>query len=249
MIIMDFKVVIADDDEGMCKLLAKAIEKIDGFSVVGEASDGEEAFRLVEKLNPDIVFLDVEMPVLSGIECANMIADYNPLIKIIFVTAHEEYMPDAFKVYAFDYMVKPFKIERLYQTLQHLKNIAVRRNEETTAVPGINKPELDKLLIRSKEGVILVDIDDIILIQREDRNTVIITSHERYVTSDSLGQIEEKLGRWMFFRSHKSYIINLSKLHKIFPYGRWTYLVKLKNTDVDALMTNDKYEELRKRFK
>ena len=228
MIIMDFKVVIADDDEGMCKLLAKAIEKIDGFSVVGEASDGEEAFRLVEKLNPDIVFLDVEMPVLSGIECANMIADYNPLIKIIFVTAHEEYMPDAFKVYAFDYMVKPFKIERLYQTLQHLKNIAVRRNEETTAVPGINKPELDKLLIRSKEGVILVDIDDIILIQREDRNTVIITSHERYVTSDSLGQIEEKLGRWMFFRSHKSYIINLSKLHKIFPYGRWTYLVKLK---------------------
>ena len=197
---MDFKVVIADDDEGMCKLLAKAIEKIDGFSVVGEASDGEEAFRLVEKLNPDIVFLDVEMPVLSGIECANMIADFNPLIKIIFVTAHEEYMPDAFKVYAFDYMVKPFKIERLYQTLQHLKNIAVRRNEETTAVPGINKPELDKLLIRSKEGVILVDIDDIILIQREDRSTVIITANEKYITPDSLGQVEEKLGNWMFFR-------------------------------------------------
>jgi len=249
MISMNFKVLIADDDAGMCKLLKKAIEKVDGFHVVGEASDGEEAFRLVEKLNPDIVFLDVEMPVLNGIECANMIVDFNPLIKIIFVTAYEEYMPEAFKVYAFDYMVKPFKMDRLYQTLQHLKNIALRQNEESTAIPGINKPELDKLLIRGKEGVILVDIDDIILIQREDRNTVIITSHEKYVTSDSLGQIEEKLGRWMFFRSHKSYIINLSKIHKIFPYGRWTYLVKLKNTDVDALMTSDKYEELRKRFK
>jgi len=249
MISMNFKVLIADDDAGMCKLLKKAIEKVDGFHVVGEASDGEEAFRLVEKLNPDIVFLDVEMPVLNGIECANMIVDFNPLIKIIFVTAYEEYMPEAFKVYAFDYMVKPFKMDRLYQTLQHLKNMALRKNEESTAVPGINKPELDKLLIRGKEGVILVDIDDIILIQREDRNTVIITSHEKYVTSDSLGQIEEKLGRWMFFRSHKSYIINLSKIHKIFPYGRWTYLVKLKNTDVDALMTSDKYEELRKRFK
>ena len=249
MISMNFKVLIADDDAGMCKLLKKAIEKVDGFHVVGEASDGEEAFRLVEKLNPDIVFLDVEMTVLNGIECANMIVDFNPLIKIIFVTAYEEYMPEAFKVYAFDYMVKPFKMDRLYQTLQHLKNMALRKNEESTAVPGINKPELDKLLIRGKEGVILVDIDDIILIQREDRNTVIITSHEKYVTSDSLGQIEEKLGRWMFFRSHKSYIINLSKIHKIFPYGRWTYLVKLKNTDVDALMTSDKYEELRKRFK
>jgi len=249
MISMNFKVLIADDDAGMCKLLKKAIEKVDGFHVVGEASDGEEAFRLVEKLNPDIVFLDVEMPVLNGIECANMIVDFNPLIKIIFVTAYDEYMPEAFKVYAFDYMVKPFKMDRLYQTLQHLKNIALRQNEESTAIPGINKPELDKLLIRGKEGVILVDIDDIILIQREDRNTVIITSHEKYVTSDSLGQIEEKLGRWMFFRSHKSYIINLSKIHKIFPYGRWTYLVKLKNTDVDALMTSDKYEELRKRFK
>jgi len=249
MISMNFKVLIADDDAGMCKLLKKAIEKVDGFHVVGEASDGEEAFRLVEKLNPDVVFLDVEMPVLNGIECANMIVDFNPLIKIIFVTAYEEYMPEAFKVYAFDYMVKPFKMDRLYQTLQHLKNMALKKNEESTAVPGINKPELDKLLIRGKEGVILVDIDDIILIQREDRNTVIITSHEKYVTSDSLGQIEEKLGRWMFFRSHKSYIINLSKIHKIFPYGRWTYLVKLKNTDVDALMTSDKYEELRKRFK
>lgn len=246
--IMDFKVLIADDDTGMRKLLAKAVEKIDGFRVVGEASNGEEAFRLVEKLKPDVVFLDVEMPILSGIECANMIADFNPLIKIIFVTAHEEYMPEAFKVYAFDYMVKPFRMDRLYQTLQHLKNLAVKQNEETSPIPGISKLELDKIMIRSKEGVILVDIDDIILIQREDRSTVIITANEKYITPDSLGQVEEKLGNWMFFRSHKSYIINLSKIHKIFPYGRWTYLVKLKDTDIDALMTNEKYEELRKRF-
>ena len=93
-----------------------------------------------------------------------------------------------------------------------------------------------------------VTINDIILIQREDNSTVIYTQKDSFTTSASLSDIEEKLDKDQFIRSHKSYIINLSQITKILPYGRWTYIVKFKDIDKDALITSEKYEEIKKMF-
>jgi two-component system LytT family response regulator len=87
------------------------------------------------------------------------------------------------------------------------------------------------------------------LIQREDHSTAIYTAQERYVTSEGLSELEERLDGEIFFRSHKSYIINLTMVYKIYPYGRWTYIVKLKNTSQDALITHEKFEEMQRLFK
>ena len=94
----------------------------------------------------------------------------------------------------------------------------------------------------------LVDIQDIILVQRENNMTVIYTSKEAFSTTISLGDLELKLDPARFIRSHKSYIINLTQIDKIEPYGRWTYIVKFKDTKQDALLTSEKYEEVKKRF-
>jgi two-component system LytT family response regulator len=107
---------------------------------------------------------------------------------------------------------------------------------------------LEKLLIKNKEGISFIDTDEIIIVQREDRSTVIYTKDNSYVTSEGLSEIEDRLDETKFLRTHKSYIVNLSMIHKIYPYGRWTYIVKLKNTDKDALLTHDKYEELKRIF-
>lgn len=247
---MSLSVLIADDDKGIRLLLKKAIEKNEGFGVEGEAADGASALRLAESLRPDVIFMDVEMPVLSGVECAKRILDMNPKIKIIFATAHEEYMPEAFELYAFDYMVKPFKASRIVQTLDRIRQSAMpRENGLPGAAPHPDEKALGKLIIRSKEGISLVDEKDIILIQREEHNTAIYTASERHLTSEGLAELEDRLDKSIFFRSHKSYIINLAMVCKIFPYGRWTYLVKLKNTARDALLTHDRYEELQKLFK
>jgi two-component system LytT family response regulator len=242
------KVLIADDDKGMRTILKKAISRIEGFELSGEAEDGESAFCLAHSLRPDVVFMDVEMPKLDGVECAKKVMEINPKTMIIFATAHHEYMPDAFDVYAFDYIVKPFKIERIYKTLERIKNLS---NKEI--VPSIDKiyaisKALDKLIIKNKEGISFIDMNEIILIQREDRSSAIYTANERYVTSEGLAELEERLDKSIFYRSHKSYIINLSMIQKIYPYGRWTYVVKLKNTDKDALLTYEHYEELQKLF-
>lgn len=245
---MNCRVLIVDDEAGMRLLISKAVTKMDGFDVIGEAASGEEALNLFRKNLPEIVFLDVELDGMSGVECAEKILEINPKTMIIFATGHNEYMPRAFEIYAFDYIIKPFKIDRIFQTLDRIKGILKESTEFKVEDKIRPSKSLDKLIIKNKEGISFVDSSDIILIQREDKSTVIYTASERFVTSEALTDIEEKLDTNKFMRSHKSYIINISKISKIFPYGRWTYVVKLKDTEMDALMTHEKYEELKKMF-
>ena len=105
-----------------------------------------------------------------------------------------------------------------------------------------------KLLLRHKDGLSLVDASDIILIQRENRSTVIYTPTEKHVTSETLSELEQRLPADKFFRCHKSYIVNIERITRIYPYGRWTYIVKLKDTDLDALMTQERYAMLQNYF-
>lgn len=245
---MEIKVLIIDDDEGMRLVLSKIISKTEGFTLVGEADSGETGLSLVETLSPHIVFLDVEMPGMGGIECAKRIIDIAPKTFIIFATAHEKYMPEAFEVYASDYLIKPFKIDRVLTTLERIKDIFINKDETIVKHTPYNKDSLAKLVIKNKEGTSFIDCKDIIFIERENRNTIIHTVGERVTSSEGLSEIEDRLDKSLFFRSHKSYLINLSMIYKIYPYGRWTYTVKLKNTDKDALLTHDKYEYLEKLF-
>ncbi len=249
----ELRVLIADDDTGMRSVMRKIIAKVEGFALVAEAGDGRTAIELVEKLKPNVVFLDVEMPEMSGVECARAIQDMNPAIIIIFATAHDTYMGDAFEVYAFDYLVKPFKVERVIQTLERARDRLGQRGEKPADTPVRRGPACaveGRLMLRHREGVTFIDLRDILLVQREDRSTVLYTADgERYVTGDSLAEMEERLNSDAFFRCHKSYIINLNHIKDITPYGRWTYVVRLEGTKHDALITHEKYEELERMFR
>ncbi|WIV10673.1 LytTR family DNA-binding domain-containing protein [Proteiniborus sp. MB09-C3] len=242
---MCIRVLIADDESGMRLVLRKVIERIEGFQVVGEAEDGSSALSLVEELNPEVVFLDIEMPNLDGIECAKLISDIDPKKMIVFATAHPSYMPDAFEVYAFDYITKPFKVDRIIKTLNRIKEISSEENNKGQEDIVYQQSVAEKLIIKNKDGINFIDIDSIILIQREGKSTVIYTSDNKYTTSDGLNDIEGRLGKINFFRCHKSYLINISKIVKISPYGRWTYVVHFKDIKNDALITHKKYEELK----
>ena len=249
----ELRVLIADDDTGMRSVMRKIIAKVEGFALVAEAGDGRTAIELVEKLKPNVVFLDVEMPEMSGVECARAIQDMNPAIIIIFATAHDTYMGDAFEVYAFDYLVKPFKVERVIQTLERARDRLGQRGEKPADTPVRRGPACaveGRLMLRHREGVTFIDLRDILLVQREDRSTGLYTADgERYVTGDSLAEMEERLNSDAFFRCHKSYIINLNHIKDITPYGRWTYVVRLEGTKHDALITHEKYEELERMFR
>lgn len=246
------RVVIADDNADMRRIERMLISRADGFEIVGEAADGAQLLQLVENKKPQLVFLDVEMPEKTGVECARIIQDMNPSIVMIFATAHEEYMSDAFEVYAFDYLLKPFKKERVMQTLEKAKKRICHQTEEDTPLPPVHPPKkiaAGRIMLHHKDGVAFLKAEDIVLIQREDRATAFYTLNgERYITSDSLSDTEARLDPNLFFRCHKSYIVNLNQIRSITPYGRWTYVVHLQGIAQDALITHEKYEELEKLF-
>jgi two-component system LytT family response regulator len=245
---MSIKVILVDDEVGVRMLLRKIIERKEGFEIVGESENLADAVTLFRKTRAEVIFLDIEMNGSNGLECAKIIADMEPKTKIIFATAHSEYMSDAFEVYAFDYLIKPFNVERVYHTLDRIK--AFNESDEKENLDKIIKYErgLEKLLVKGKESISFVDIGDIILVQRENSSTVIYTRKDSFTTSASLSDIEAKLDGEQFMRSHKSYLINVSQIKKIEPYGRWTYIVTFKDIDKDALMTVEKFEEIKKRF-
>lgn len=247
----NLRVLLADDDAGMRLVMRRIVERVEGFSLAGEADNGQTALELVESLRPHVVFLDVEMPGLSGVECARAIQDMDPNIIIIFATAHEDYMGEAFEVYAFDYLMKPFKVERVVQTLERARErLSVRLAPAVNPVPHRPRAAEGRLMLKHREGVTFLDLKDILLVQREERATALYAlDGQRYVTGDSLAEMEERLPKETFFRCHKSYIINLSRIRDITPYGRWTYVVRLEGTDRDALITHEKYEELEKMFR
>ena len=244
------RIAIADDDAGMRMVVRKLIERADDYALVGEAENGEELLALFEKARPEVVFMDVEMPGMSGVECARLIQDKNPKTIMVFVTAHEDYMADAFEVYAFDYLLKPFRLERAMHTLDLIRQ---RLRESAGAQDAPQKPVRfnapARIMLRHREGVSFVDLNDILLVQREERATVVyVADGGRFVTGDTLGEMEERLPEGMFFRTHKSYIVNINHIESISPYGRWTYIVKLRGTKQDALITHERFEELQTRF-
>ena len=209
---------------------ARVTVRADLERLVGECDNLADAVSLFARLKPEVVFLDIEINGASGIDCAKIIADMEPKTKIVFATAHSEYMSEAFEVYAFDYLIKPFDIERVERTLDRI--LSLQEPEPLDHLDKIVRYErgLDRLLVKGRESMSFVDIQDIILVQRENNSTVIYTKQDSFTTSAGLGDIEAKLDPDVFLRSHKSYIINVSKIKKIEPYGRWTYIVAFKET-------------------
>ncbi len=245
---MAIKVILVEDESGVRMLLRKIIEKKEGFEIVGECDNSEAAISLFTKTRAEVVFLDIEINGSSGIECAKQIVDLDPKAKIIFATAHSEYMSNAFEVYAFDYLVKPFPMERVMQTLDRIKSFSEPEGNESLDKIIKFEKGLEKLLVKGRESMSFVDISEIVLVQRENSSTVIYTAKDSFSTSASLSDIEAKLDPEQFMRSHKSYLINVSKIKKIEPYGRWTYIVTFKDISKDALMTAEKFEEIKKRY-
>ena len=244
------RILISDDDPGMLLMMRKLIERAEDYELVGEAQNGEDLLALYEKFTPEVVLMDVEMPGKTGVECAKIIQDRNPRTVLVFATAHEQYMGSAFEVYAFDYLVKPFPVERALNTLRLIRE-RLRESAAAQAVTTRPRPREapSRLMLKSRDGLSFVDIEDILLVQREERQTVIYTVNDgRYVTSEGLSELEERLPANMFFRTHKSYIVNIDQIESVTPYGRWTYIVRLCGTKRDALITHERFDELQKLF-
>ncbi len=248
---MRITVLIAEDDPAMRHILRKALEKIPKVEVIGQAKDGLEAVRLVKELAPQVVFLDVAMPEKDGLDAAREICEFSPKTTIIFATAYENFTHQAFEVYAFDYLIKPYKIDRIRKTMKRIRSNlseAEQANHESNN-PLQAEVAPARILIKEEGKKIFVNVKDIIFLTREGRLIVIHTTEGILKTTGTLKALEQKLSsEHSFFRSHRGFIINLNMVKEIQPWGRKTFKVILNNTQETVIMTKDRARDMERRF-
>ncbi len=238
-------VLIVEDDPEMRLVLKRVLAEVGGVEVVGEAADGATALALFERLAPRAVFIDVVLPEKDGVTLAREIFARNPWTYLVFITAYDRYREEAFAVYACDYLVKPFNLDRLRQTVERLVRFATRAGEGLRPAPlRPAEGSAGLRLFRCGSRAAVLPLKDIIFITREGRHTVVHYVGGVLKTDENLGALAAELAGYPFVRTHKGFLVNLEMVREINPCGRDTYELVLAHTKKRALMTREKFREL-----
>lgn len=229
--------LIVDDETPAREELSYILSDIEGVGVVGQASNGIEALELIRTLSPDIIFLDIQMPQMSGMDVARELLNEINRPKIIFVTAYDQFAIEAFEVNAIDYLLKPISEERLRKRVQEI--IEIEENEEVIDYNKLSRlikdmksdlkstPNIISLYHNNK--LIPIEIRDIIYATIEDKETIIVTKKGRFQINCTLNKLLERLDSSNFFRTHKSYIVNLNSIESVELWFNSTYNINLKD--------------------
>jgi DNA-binding LytR/AlgR family response regulator len=201
---MRLRALLVDDEAPARSELRYLLGAHPEVEVVGEAASAAEALRLAGAVEYDVVFLDVEMPGLTGLEAARLVRERAGAPELVFVTAHERYAVDAFAVEAFDYLLKPVDPERLARVVERLQE---RSREDARPVPKIP-------VVAGGGGTELIDYDAIHFVQADGDYSRVHTYDRAYLCTHSLGELEDTLPSG-FARIHRSYLVNLSKVSAV----------------------------------
>ncbi|MBI5231680.1 MAG: response regulator transcription factor [Coriobacteriales bacterium] len=209
------KALVVDDEAPARSELRFLLEEAGGVEVVGEASNAVEALQLIKAIPYDVIFLDVQMPGLSGMQLAEVLAGLQKPPAIIFVTAHSEHAVKAFEVQAVDYLMKPVELDRLKQAVDRL------------APAGSPEARLERIPVEKAGKKLLVSVDEILYIMAKDDYSYLHTEADRYLSTISLANLEQKLEPSGFFRVHRRYLVNLKRVKEVVPMYGGTLLLTL----------------------
>jgi len=224
---MKLKALIVDDEYPARQELRYMLQDYKDIEVVGEATNAKEALNLVSALDYSVLFLDINMPGMNGLELSRAIQKKpNPPL-IVFVTAYEEHALEAFEVNAVDYLLKPLDEKRLKQAIDRIRHIVEHRQHPTTApskdIVETDKGSFNRLPVESEGKTILLDQNDLIYACTQGDNVYIKTANGQYLTRFTLKELEARLNPKIFFRCHRAYIANLTKIREIVPFFNGTY--------------------------
>lgn len=233
---MKFKAILVDDENLAVQRLQRLLAPhADLVEIIGSANNGFEAVEQIDSLQPDLVFLDIQMPELNGFEVIDRL-EYLPII--IFVTAYEEYALKAFETNSIDYLLKPIDPDRLQYALEKLRRFQKISSAQTqdlvrgqidVLLAAVNSPPLKRLQVRIGDRIRLIDVQQICFFRTADKYVDVHTEKETFLISESLNTLETKLPRDDFVRIHRSTIINLNYLSEIVRGMAGHYRVRMRN--------------------
>jgi two-component system, LytTR family, response regulator LytT len=237
------RVVVVDDEQLAREELCYQLEQLDGIEIVAQASNGIEAIGAVERHEPDLVFLDIQMPGLGGFEVARRLLEHeDEAPALVFVTAFDQHAIEAFEVNAVDYLLKPVESGRLEQALQRARRrVEAERPGPSTAPTNDQLEQIvkmmagrqtrrDQVAIRVGERFVLVQADEIIYASLADESINIVTGQvagtSNYRTLDDL---QARLDPDVFWRVHRSHLVNINKIKEIVPWFSRNYILRMKD--------------------
>lgn len=210
------KALIIDDERLARKEILRLLEKHPEVEVVGEAANSEEALALIDEKEPELLFLDIQMPGKSGLD---LLTDLDHAPEVIFVTAYDEYAIKAFDVNALDYLLKPVEEDRLAEAIQKVKDkISLREAQQTENISKEALSSSDQIFIKDGEKCWFVQLTDVRLFESEGNYVRVYFNNFKPLILRSLNQLEERLNERQFFRTSRKHIVNLSWIDSIEPW-------------------------------
>jgi len=254
----ELRTVLVDDEQLARDELSYLLGQVGGVAVIGHAGNGLEALATIERLQPDLVFLDVQMPGLTGFEVARRLIDNGPASQVIFVTAFDRHAIEAFEVNAVDYLLKPVDPIRLDVAVQRARRrIALERSEQMNgpsgmpALPGqrpvdagfthdqlekivelVNERQSrrERLAIKVGERFLLVQAEEIVFASLADESISVVTDqHTGTSNYRTLDELQARLDPAVFWRVHRSHLVNINKIKEIVPWFSRNYLLRMKD--------------------
>ncbi len=228
----NLRAVIVDDEELARQLLREYLWEAGGVDLVAECGDGFDAVKAITELKPDLVFLDVQMPKLDGFEVLELI-DSPP--GVIFVTAYDQYAMRAFEANAVDYLLKPFRVDRLKKALEKARaSLKDHQPPQVTAselaaaarAPG---QTLDRIVVRDGSKIHIIPIAKLDYVEAQDDYAALHSEKKSYLKQQTIASLERQLDPQRFVRIHRSYIVNLDRIVRIEPYTRDSRVVVLRD--------------------
>jgi len=244
-----FKAIVIDDEPAARRLMKSLLlEHSDVVEVIGEAGNGRDAIAAIEELKPDVIFLDIQMPDLTGFEVIDRLT-VKP--NIVFTTAYEQYAIKAFETFSIDYLLKPIKEERLEQSIAKLKQFGRLGNAAPIDIAGLQElikqfqtPQKSTALpIKTGDRINLVRFEQISYLEASDKYVYIHTvDGQKHLTDQSLTALEEKLPV-QFYRIQKSYIINKDKIKEMHRHFNSRYLFTMDDKASSRLTSGRTYHD------
>lgn len=242
-----FRAIVIDDEPAARRLMKNLLEEHkDVVEVIAEAGNGREAIQKTEELKPDLIFLDIQMPDLTGFE---VIEQLTQKPNIIFTTAYEQYAIKAFETFSIDYLLKPIKEERLQQSIEKLKqfgrlNQSLNINSLQEIIRQFQAPQKATALpIRTGDRITLLRYENIVYLEAQDKYVFVFTMDgQKHLTDQTLTTLSEKLPT-NFHRIHKSYIINKEKIREMHRHFNSRYLFMMDDKAGTRLTSGRTYHD------
>ncbi|MFA9388640.1 MAG: LytR/AlgR family response regulator transcription factor [Prolixibacteraceae bacterium] len=240
------RTVIIEDEMLARNLLRSYLTDHDQIEIIAECENGFEGLKVINEQKPDLVFLDVQMPKLTGFEMLELL-EFKP--EIIFTTAYNQYAIKAFEQHAVDYLLKPFPKDRLFLAIDRaIEKINGTKQEELPIDKLTEKPEsefIERVVVKDKSKIHIIPVEHVRYIESLDDYVMIYTKEKRFVKQKTMRYFEDNLNAKEYVRIHRSFIVKVDEIAEIQQYEKESHIVILKNDHAKLKVSKTGYKNLK----